>query len=133
MRQHSANLPKLSDCQRAQNVNVPSLPCQLTLIGGLFDAPQHAVPVVCITGLFKLCPLYPHNLDEFNELTSPGDVLDYEGDQALQDRAEVLNPEYDFVSPDLLDLYVTDDGGHQPSYVYRLLAERYHPEDWALE
>ena len=31
-------------------------------------AQEHSVPVVCITGLFKLCPLYPHNLDAFNEL-----------------------------------------------------------------
>jgi len=95
-------------------------------------AREHGVPVVCITGLFKLCPLYPHDLDAFNELAGPEEVLDYEEDQALCDRAEVLNPEYDFVPPDLLDLYVTNTGGHQPSYVYRLLAEGYHPDDRTL-
>ena len=96
-------------------------------------ARENAVPVVCITGLFKLSPLYPHDLDAFNELTSPGDVLDYEGDQDLLARAEVLNPEYDYIGPELIDLYWTNTGGHQPSYVYRLLAEYYHPEDRSLD
>ena len=100
-------------------------------------AREHAVPVVCITGLFKLCPLYPHDLDEFNEMCSPTAVLDYSGlgDNAamLRDKAEVLNPEYDYIPPDLLDLYVTNTGGHQPSYVYRLLAECYHPADRNLD
>ena len=96
-------------------------------------AREHSVPVVCITGLFKLCPLYPHDLDAFNELTSPAAVLDYETDQTLLEKAEVLNPEYDYIAPELLDLYVTNTGGHQPSYVYRLLAEGFHPEDRELE
>ena len=47
-------------------------------------------------------------------------------------QAEVLNPEFDYIPPELLDLYVTNNGPYQPSYVYRLLAECYHPEDRAL-
>lgn len=97
------------------------------------SAREHSVPLVCITGLFKLCPLYPHDLEEFNDLTSPGMVLDYESDQALLEKADVLNPEYDYIPPDLLDLYLTNTGGHQPSYVYRLLAEYYHPDDRVLD
>jgi len=96
-------------------------------------AREHVVPIVCITSLFKLCPEYPHDLDQFNELTSPADVLPYGTDQKLLDRADVLNPEYDYVGPDLIDLYVTNTGGHQPSYIYRLLAEHYHPEDRSLD
>ena len=96
-------------------------------------ARDHAVPVVCLTGLFKLSPTYPHDPDAFNELNSPAAVLDYEVDQALPDgQAEVLNPEFDYIPPELLDLYVTNNGPYQPSYVYRLLAECYHPEDRAL-
>lgn len=96
-------------------------------------AREHSVPVVCITSLLKLCPLYPHDLFSFNELSSPAAVLDYEGSLPLLDKAQVLNPEYDYVAPELLDLYVTNTGGHEPSYVYRLLAESYHPEDRSLD
>ena len=100
-------------------------------------AREHAVPVVCITGLFKLCPLYPHDLDAFNELGSPAGVLEYEDSDRVMltsatTTAEVLNPEYDFVPPETIDLFVTNTGGHQPSYVYRLLNECYHPDDRAL-
>jgi len=99
-------------------------------------AQEHSVPVVCITGLFKLCPLYPHNLDAFNELRSPDAVLDFKAHQAVPN-AEVLNPAYDYIPPEMLDLYITNNtttttGGHQPSYIYRLLAEYYHPADHTL-
>jgi translation initiation factor eIF-2B subunit beta len=97
------------------------------------SAREHSVPLVCITGLFKLCPLYPHDLEEFNELTSPSMVLDYEHNQALHEKADILNPEYDYIPPELLDLYITNTGGHQPSYVYRLLAECYHQNDRVLD
>jgi translation initiation factor eIF-2B subunit beta len=29
------------------------------------------------------------------------------------------------VPPDLVSLFVTNTGGHQPSYIYRLLSEMY--------
>jgi len=35
----------------------------------------------------------------------------------------------DYVPPELVDLYVTNIGGFQPSYIYRLLNEFYHPDD----
>ena len=49
----------------------------------------------------------------------------------------MLNPAYDYVPPELLDLYITNNtttttGGHQPSYIYRLLTEYYHPADYTL-
>lgn len=39
---------------------------------------------------------------------------------------------FDYVPPKLVDLFVTNHEGLQPSYVYRLLAEFYHPEDHVL-
>jgi translation initiation factor eIF-2B subunit beta len=95
-------------------------------------ARTHAVPVLCVTGLFKLCPLYPHDLDKFNELTSPSTVLNFESEQGLPTDVEVLNPAYDYIPPELIALYVTNTGGHQPSYIYRLLAECYHHDDYDL-
>lgn len=41
----------------------------------------------------------------------------------------MLNPAYDYIPPNLVDLYITNMGGLQPSYVYRLLAEYYHRDD----
>lgn len=99
-------------------------------------AQEHSVPVVCVTGLFKLCPLYPHDLNAFNELRSPASVLSYfdtTNRTRLREDAEVLNPAYDFVPPELIALYVTNNGGYQPSYIYRLLAEFYHPSDYSLD
>ncbi|CAB1097583.1 unnamed protein product [Ectocarpus sp. CCAP 1310/34] len=42
---------------------------------------------------------------------------------------QVLNPAYDCIPPNLVDLYITNMGGLQPSYIYRLLAEYYHRDD----
>jgi translation initiation factor eIF-2B subunit beta len=43
-----------------------------------------------------------------------------------------INPAWDYVPPELVSLYITNSGGHNPSYIYRLLAEYYHPEDMDL-
>mmetsp|Transcript_32710 Transcript_32710/g.43061 ORF Transcript_32710/g.43061 Transcript_32710/m.43061 type:complete len:377 (-) Transcript_32710:133-1263(-) len=123
-------------------VNKVIMPCTAVMAnGGLITssgghsvalaAKELSVPVMCITGLFKLCPLYPHNLDYFNILLSPGAVMDYEEMSSLKE-VEVLNPAYDYLPPELIDLYITNMGGHQPSYIYRLLAEYYHHEDSVL-
>ena len=38
---------------------------------------------------------------------------------------EVSNYAFDYVPPHLIKIFVTDIGGHAPSYIYRLLAEYY--------
>lgn len=93
-------------------------------------ARHHRVPLVCVTGLYKLSPLYVHDVHSFNDLKSPGSVLDY-GDIASEN-IQVLAPASDYVPPHLVSLFITNNGGHQPSYVYRLLHEYYHPEDTVL-
>mmetsp|Transcript_10251 Transcript_10251/g.23373 ORF Transcript_10251/g.23373 Transcript_10251/m.23373 type:complete len:387 (+) Transcript_10251:1-1161(+) len=95
-------------------------------------AKHHSVPVVVCTGLYKLSPLFAHDQDTFNQLRSPCDVLGSE-EAMYNERVRVLNPEFDYVPPDLLSLYITNLGGHNPSYIYRLLAELYSPEDYSLE
>ena len=93
---------------------------------------DHAVPVVCLTDLFKLSPKYPHDPDIFNELSGPNMVLEYKSAQIISNKNQVLNPNFDYIPPELLSLYVTNHGPYQPSYIYRLLAECYHPEDRIL-
>ncbi len=83
-----------------------------------------SVPVVCVTGLFKLCPVFPHDNDSFNMLLSPSAVANHS-----EEGLEIINPKYDYVPPELVDLYITNIGGHQPSYINRLVAEHYHTQD----
>lgn len=99
--------------------------------GVALAAKHHKVPVVCVTGMYKLCPLYPHDQDTFNELLSPTAVLSFEEADTME-KVAVVNPQFDYIPPKLVDLFVTNLYGLQPSYVYRLLAEYYTPEDYVL-
>ncbi|CAG8626940.1 24999_t:CDS:10 [Cetraspora pellucida] len=54
-------------------------------------------------------------------------VLYIKGD--LIDKVTLLNPYYDYVSPELVSLFITNTGGHPPSYLYRLINENYDPDD----
>lgn len=93
-------------------------------------AKEFSVPFVCTVGLYKLSPLFPNDVDALNELVSPGVLLEY-ADSHLEN-VLALNPSFDYVPPNLVDLFITNIGGHQPSYIYRLLAEYYSPEDYNL-
>jgi translation initiation factor eIF-2B subunit beta len=95
-------------------------------------AHHNSVPVVCVTGMFKLCPMYPHEgQDTLNDLVSPSSVKDYAdmSDKLLSD-VEFVNPVHDYIKPEHINLYVTNVGSFKPSYIYRLLAEYYHADDW---
>lgn len=104
-------------------------------------AQRHAVPFVVLAGVHKLCPLYPHNPEVLlNELKSPSELLDFgefsdclnsdigSGSPLLQ----VVNPAFDYVPPNLVSLFITDTGGHNPSYMYRLIADYYSADDMVL-
>ena len=79
----------------------------------------------------QLCPLFPHDQDTVNELLSPTMVLKFE-DADTVNTVAVVNPQFDYVPPKLVDLLVTNLYGLQPSYVYRLLVEYYDTEDYEL-
>ncbi|CAN8269964.1 unnamed protein product [Cochlearia groenlandica] len=101
-------------------------------------AKKHAVPFVVLVGSHKLCPLYPHNPEVLlNELRSPYELLDFGEFSNCMDFGagsgfpllQVINPGFDYVPPDLVSLFITDTGGHKPSYMYRLIAEYYSADD----
>ena len=94
-------------------------------------AAAHSVPVVVVAGIYKLSPEWPSNLDRFMALGSPSDVLPF-GQTDEVEGVHVESPLFDFVPPELVTLYVTNIGGFNPSYVYRLLAEYYAPDDTDL-
>jgi translation initiation factor eIF-2B subunit beta len=104
-------------------------------------AKVHAVPFVVVTGLHKLTPLYAFDSETFNEHGAPSqlikfDELNFEGvdGQGCDTSAlvDIQNPGFDYVEPKLVSLFITNIGGHNPSYIYRLLAEYYDPQDYSL-
>ncbi|KAM7472630.1 hypothetical protein LguiA_010813 [Lonicera macranthoides] len=105
-------------------------------------AQRHAVPFVVLAGIHKLCPLYPHNPEVLlNELKSPSELLDFGefsdcmdfGTGSGSPLLHVVNPAFDYVPPELVNLFITDTGGHNPSYMYRLIADYYSADDLVLQ
>ncbi|CAG8164285.1 unnamed protein product [Penicillium nalgiovense] len=91
-------------------------------------AKVHQTPVVVVSGVYKLSPVYPFDFDSLIEYGDPSKVLPYEeGD--LVDLVDVQNPIYDYVPAELVDLYITNLGGHAPSYLYRIVSDHYRKED----
>ena len=43
-----------------------------------------------------------------------------------------IYPLFDYVPPELINLIISNIGGNAPSYVYRLLSEYYHEDDYEL-
>ncbi|THG03096.1 hypothetical protein TEA_026168 [Camellia sinensis var. sinensis] len=92
-------------------------------------------------GAFHLCPLYPHNPEVLlNELKSPSDLLDFGEFSDCMDfgsgvgpHLHVINPAFDYVPPKLVSLFITDTGGHNPSYMYRLIADYYSADDLVVQ
>lgn len=97
-------------------------------------AKQYSVPVVGIAGTYKLTPLFSHTQDRvLNNLLCPCDAVKYDEDGVCFDNVAVVIPASDYIPPELINLYVTNNGSHQPSYVYRLMSEYYHPKDHVLD
>jgi len=94
-------------------------------------AKHHSVPFVVCTGLYKLTPLYPYDQETFNDIKSPSEIMKFEEADTLE-HVRVINPAFDYIPAELISLYITNFGGHNPSYIYRLLAEYYNPEDYEL-
>ena len=92
----------------------------------------HSVPVVVLTGLHKLSVLYSHGDDRFNVQQAPSHVLQY-GGLSASPNVRVVNPLYEEVGVEHVSLLITNEGGHNPSYIYRLLSDRYHSGDELLK
>lgn len=109
-------------------------------------AKNFSIPVICITSLITLCPLYAHDVDTKNELGNPSQIFDHQDvtdkvvccySQSMMllisySKMAILNPTRDYVPPSLVDLYVTNIGAHQASHIYRLQAEYYSSDDHDL-
>lgn len=89
-----------------------------------------SVPLIVCAPMYKLSShfLCTYDQDAFNRFVSPEPILDY-SEGAMIGRVELVNPVFDYVPPELVTLFISNIGGNAPSYVYRLLAELYSPED----
>ncbi|XP_020237955.1 translation initiation factor eIF-2B subunit beta [Cajanus cajan] len=103
-------------------------------------AQRHAVPFVVLAGSHKMCPLYPHNPQVLlNEFRSPSELLDFGEFSDLLDYStgagslDVVNPVFDYVPPNLVSLFITETGGHNSSYMYRLIADYYSANDLVMK
>lgn len=100
-------------------------------------AKAHHVPLVVVSGLYKFTPLYPsEDQDTFADMGPPNAVLPFDetdamrADDALNEAGVVVqNPLYDYVPPSHVSLFISNQGGIMPPYIYQILAEFYHPDD----
>jgi translation initiation factor eIF-2B subunit beta len=68
------------------------------------------------------------------EYGDPGKVVPYGGggNGEFLDKVDVINPLYDWTPAEAVDLYITNLGGHAPSYLYRIVDDHYYAEDTDL-
>ncbi|KAK9459861.1 uncharacterized protein V1516DRAFT_703691 [Lipomyces oligophaga] len=91
----------------------------------------HRTPVVVCTGIYKLSPMYPFDIEDLIEVGDTGKVLDYK-DGNLVEKVTVVDPLYDYVPPELVGIYITNTGGFAPSFIYRLVLDNYRQLDDVL-
>ena len=70
-------------------------------------ARMHRKPVIVLGAVYKLSPVYPFDIDSFMENGNPGRVISY-GDGDLVNKVELRNPLFDYIPPELVDLYITN-------------------------
>ncbi|KAG8041052.1 hypothetical protein G9C98_002040 [Cotesia typhae] len=97
-------------------------------------AKHYSVPVMVLLPLYKLSPRYlcSYEQDGFNKHIAPIQGVINGNNAPLMEIIQAHNPVYDYVPPELVNLFITNTGGNAPSYVYRLLTELYHPDDYEL-
>jgi translation initiation factor eIF-2B subunit beta len=107
----------------------------LTMTGTLLvvmAALQSAVPVMACGGVYKLSQRYAMDQVTVNCAVPPQSIYEFpvrpNYDEA---HLQVSCSRYDMVPPEMVALLVTNLGCHVPTYMYRLVAENYHPSDRA--
>lgn len=93
----------------------------------------HSVPVIVCSSIFKLTPKYLRSYDQdFNTLLSPHDVLPYSAGSVVS-QASYVHPLFDYIPPELVTLFLNNVSVSAPSFVYRLLSDYYHEDDYDLD
>ncbi|KAK6351795.1 GCD complex subunit gcd7 [Orbilia javanica] len=87
-------------------------------------AQEHSIPVVVVSGVYKLSPLYPFDPDSMLETGESSTVIGW-ADGEMVGSSEIFNPTMDFVPGELVDHYITNVGGYTPQNLYKLVEEQY--------
>ncbi|KAF3250450.1 Translation initiation factor eIF-2B subunit beta [Orbilia oligospora] len=95
-------------------------------------AQEHSIPVVVVSGVYKLSPLYPFDPDSMLETGESSTVIGW-ADSEMVGNAEIINPTMDFVPGELVDHYITNVGGYTPQNLYKLVEEQYGNANDTLE
>lgn len=70
-------------------------------------AKLHSTPVVALSGVYKLSPVYPFDMDLLMENGDPSKVIGYD-DGGFVDKVKIENPLFDYVPVELVNLYITN-------------------------
>jgi translation initiation factor eIF-2B subunit beta len=70
-------------------------------------AKEYRVPVLAVCGLYKLSPLYPFDIESLIEVGDTGKVVSF-SDGDLMNQVQVMNPTYDYIAPEHIDIYITN-------------------------
>lgn len=70
-------------------------------------ARMHRTPVLVLSGVYKLSPVYPFDVETLIEYGDPSDVLAF-GEGAMVEKTNLNNPLFDYIAADLVDLYITN-------------------------
>ena len=92
-------------------------------------ASQFKVPVIVVTGMYKLYPQFCSDQSTINDMDSPNRVMPYSLCDKDLKNVDVINPVYDYIPPEYISLILTTKGGYAPSYIFRLMKECYSNDD----
>jgi len=94
-------------------------------------AKHHSVPVVVCAAIFQLCPKYicSYDHDDSNHMLNPASIVDYADTDVTSASVTVVCPMFDHVPASLVNLFISNEGSHPPSYIYRMLSDYYHADD----
>jgi len=110
-------------------------------------AQHYSVPFIVAASIHKLTPQYftRANKESFASFVSPQEILRIPAgtsgggknghivaNSKMASSVHAQCPLFEYVPPDLVTLFISNMSGHAPSYVYRLLNELYHQDDYEL-
>lgn len=93
-------------------------------------AHEFKTPVFAVSGLYKLSPLYPFDVEKFIEFGGSHPVFPR---MDPDNRLDTVNPITSYVPPENIDIYITNIGGFAPSFIYRVAWDNYKQIDVQLE
>ncbi|KAL8738989.1 MAG: hypothetical protein Q9181_000271 [Wetmoreana brouardii] len=91
-------------------------------------ATMHRTPVVVLSGIYQLSPVHVFDTEALIEYGDPSSVIPF-AQGGIIEKLDLGSPIYDYVPANIVDLYITNIGGHAPSFLYRIAADHYQIED----